>query len=54
MAEGSQLSGLDKAAVLLLTLGEEEAASVLRFMPRRTCSAWVRPWRTSAACRASR
>ena len=35
--------GLEKAAILLMTLGEEEAAEVFRHLAPKVCSAWAKP-----------
>ncbi len=50
----AKLTKVDKAAILLLSLGETDAAQVLRHMDRKRCSGSAWPWRRCATCIANR
>lgn len=53
-ASVAKLTKVDKAAVLLLSLGETDAAQVLRHMGPRKCNGSAWRWRRCAMCTASR
>ena len=53
-ALNAKLTRVDKAAILLLSLGETDAAQVLRHMGPKKFSAWVWRWRKCATSIVSR
>jgi len=46
----NSLKGVDRAAILMLALGEKDAATILAHMGPKEVQAWVQPWPACIMC----